>query len=263
MVENHTYIEAGTELIKDIKAKNSGYLEIIEENGIVEKLIIKIGTIIEKEKTDKKIKLGIVEKNEEICDGIHSTCTAFIEETSLGILVRPVDEYYLNEKPFQVETQHLTNDEQSIKINLIQHLLFEEGEKIESADGIDLVKTYLTVEIDSEKVHGSADVEFLETNTLGEYKLQIAIIENLQIKYNIFGESNKKHTKTLLCVDDGQKIEPGTLVAKTSLVSKSKGKIQSISPNSQSGTKILILRETAQVLVEHGVFTLSMKVETL
>ena len=246
MVENHTYIEAGTELIKDLKAKNSGYLEIIEENGIVEKLIIKIGTIIKKEKEDEKIKLGIVEKDEEICNGINSNFTSFIEETPLGILIRPVDEYYLNEKPFQIETQHLANDDESIKINLVQHLLFEEGEKIESADGIDLVKTYLTVDIDSEKVHGSADVEFLETDTPGEYNLQITVLENLQIKYNIFGESNKKYTKTLLCVDNGQKIEPNTLVAKTSLVSKSEGKIQSISSNNQSGTRILILRETDQ-----------------
>ena len=52
---------------------------------------------------------------------------------------------------------------------------------------VDLVKTYLTVEINSDQVHGSADVEFLDTDKPGEYKLQIAILENLQIKHDTFG----------------------------------------------------------------------------
>ncbi len=245
MVENHTYIEEGTEIIKDIKAENSGYLEVIEENGIVEKLIIKIGEIIEKEE-GKDTRLGIVEKGEEFYNGTRANYTSLIEEISLGILIRPIEEYYLDKKPFQVKTEHLSDHNEPIEINLIQHLLFKEGEKIESVDGIDLVKTYLTVNIDSEKVHGSADIEFLETNIPGEYHLQIAVLENLQIKHDAFGENNKESTKTILCVNNGEKIKPGALVAKTSLVSKSRGKVENISNKGQSGIKILILRETDQ-----------------
>ena len=39
MVQNKTYVEAGTEIIKDVRTKGAGYLEVIEENGIVEKVM--------------------------------------------------------------------------------------------------------------------------------------------------------------------------------------------------------------------------------
>lgn len=255
MVENNTYVEAGTEIIKDVKTENTGYLQVIEENGIVEKLIIKIGTIIEREEKieEKFISSMIIKAGEEVCDGIIAENTVFIERIKAGILVRPVDQYYVSKEQFKVETEHSLSGNQFIGINLIQHLLFKEGEKIESIKGIDLVKTYLTVDISSDEIHGSADVEFLKTDETDEYKLQIAILENLQIKHDAFGENKKQQTKTIFCVKDGQQISSGTLVAKTSLISKSKGKVESINDNGQSGRKILILRETDQETIHlHG-----------
>jgi DNA-directed RNA polymerase subunit beta' len=253
MVRNNTYVEAGTEIIKDVRTENSGYLEVIEENGIVEKLIIKIGRIIENtinaiEKDN--ILPRIIEAGEEIQAGILADSTSLIEKIPQGILIRPIDKYYVDKKQFQVETKHSINGNQSININLVQHLLFQEGERIESIKGIDLVKTYLTVDICSDQIHGSADVEFLGTNKSGEYRLQIAILENLQIKHDTFGENNKQNTKTVFCVSDGEEITSGTLVAKTSLISRSKGKIENINNNGQSGKKILILRETDKEIID-------------
>lgn len=255
MVENNTYVEAGTEIIKDVKTENTGYLQVIEENGIVEKLIIKIGTIIKREEKigEKFISSMIIKAGEEVCDGIIAENTVFIERIKAGILVRPVEQYYVSKEQLKVETEHSLSGNQFIGINLIQHLLFKEGEKIESIKGIDLVKTYLTVDISSDEIHGSADVEFLKTDETDEYKLQIAILENLQIKHDAFGENKKQQTKTVFCVEDGQQISSGTLVAKTSLISKSKGKVESINDNGQSGRKILILRETDQETIHlHG-----------
>jgi len=253
MVRNNTYVEAGTEIIKDVRTENSGYLEVIEENGIVEKLIIKIGRIIENTINaigKDNILPRIIEAGEEIQAGILADSTSLIEKIPQGILIRPIDKYYVDKKQFQVETKHSINGNQSININLVQHLLFQEGERIESIKGIDLVKTYLTVDICSDQIHGSADVEFLGTNKSGEYRLQIAILENLQIKHDTFGENNKQNTKTVFCVSDGEEITSGTLVAKTSLISRSKGKIENINNNGQSGKKILILRETDKEIID-------------
>lgn len=255
MVRNNTYVEAGAEIVKDVRTENSGYLEVTEDNGIVEKLIIKVGEIV---KQDKEVTatLGLprfIEKNEEICDGINADNLSYVEEIAEGILIRPVHEYHINKEQFQVETEHSFNGDQSININLVQHLIFKDGERIESINGVDLVKTYLTVEINSDQVHGSADVEFLDTDKSGEYKLQIAILENLQIKHDTFGESNKQQTKTIFCIDDGQEITAGTIVAKTSLISKSQGRIENINDSGQSGRKILILRDTDQETIDlHG-----------
>ena len=255
MVRNNTYVEAGAEIVKDVRTENSGYLEVTEDNGIVEKLIIKVGEIVKKDK-EVVAKLGLprfIEENEKICDGINANYLSYVEEIAEGILIRPVHEYHVNKEQFQVETEHSFNGDQSININLVQHLIFKDEERIESINGVDLVKTYLTVEINSDQVHGSADVEFLDTDKPGEYKLQIAILENLQIKHDTFGESNKQQTKTIFCIDDGQEITAGTIVAKTSLISKSQGRIENINDSGQSGRKILILRDTDQETINlHG-----------
>lgn len=245
MVENNTYVESGTEIIKDIKTKNAGYLKVIEENGIVEKIIVKVGKIF---RTTKEIEIcsEIIETGQEIHEGVNAEYPCLLEKISEGILIRPANEYYINKEQFQIETEHSLNGNQSIGINLTQHLLFKEGEKIESIDGIDLVKTYLTVDISSDQIHGSADIEFLETKNKGEYKLQIAIIENLQIKQDTFSEDSKQQVRTRFCVEDGQEILSGALIAQTSLISKSKGRIENITESGQSGRKILILRETDQ-----------------
>ena len=255
MVRNNTYVEAGAEIVKDVRTENSGYLEVTEDNGIVEKLIIKVGEIVKKDK-EVVAKLGLprfIEENEKICDGINANYLSYVEEIAEGILIRPVHEYHVNKEQFQVETEHSFNGDQSININLVQHLIFKDEERIESINGVDLVKTYLTVEINSDQVHGSADVEFLDTDKPGEYKLQIAILENLQIKHDTFGESKKQQTKTIFCRDDGQEITAGTIVAKTSLISKSQGRIENINDSGQSGRKILILRDTDQETINlHG-----------
>ena len=255
MVRNNTYVEAGAEIVKDVRTENSGYLEVTEDNGIVEKLIIKVGEIVKKDK-EVVAKLGLprfIEENEKICDGINANYLSYVEEIAEGILIRPVHEYHVNKEQFQVETEHSFNGDQSININLVQHLIFKDEERIESINGVDLVKTYLTVEINSDQVHGSADVEFLDTDKPGEYKLQIAILENLQIKHDTFGESNKQQTKTIFCIDGGQEITAGTIVAKTSLISKSQGRIENINDSGQSGRKILILRDTDQETINlHG-----------
>ena len=245
MVENNTYVESGIEIIKDIKTKNAGYLKVVEENGIVEKIIIKVGKIL---RTTKKIENSseIIETGEEIFEGINAEYPCLLERIDEGILIRPADEYYINKEQFQIETEHSLSGNQSIGINLTQHLLFKEEEKIESIDGVDLVKTYLTVDISSDQIHGSADIEFLETDKKGEYKLQIAIIENLQIKQDAFSEDSTQQIQTHFCVEDGQEILSGALIAQTSLISKSKGRIENIIESGQSGRKILILREIDQ-----------------
>lgn len=99
------------------------------------------------------------------------------------------------------------------------------------------------MDISSDQIHGSADIEFLATNCKGEYKLQVAIIENLQIRQDTFIEDSKQQVKTNFCVKNGQKIIPGELVAQTSLISKSKGKVENITDNGQSGKKFLFLEK--------------------
>ena len=254
MVEDRAYVEAGTEIIKDIKTQNGGYVEVIEENGIVEKLIIKTGTLIKDDgKFSSELEITqIFEVGSAIHNEVMYQCPVYAEKVQEGILIRPADEYFISKEQSPIETENSLNENQSIEIKLVQQLLVQDEEKVESVEGIDLIKTFLTVDIYSDQTHGSADVEFLETDRTDEYTLQIAILENLHIKRDTFGENNKQHTRTNLCVRDGEKIVAGTIVATTSLISKSNGQVKNISNNGQSGIKILILRDIDQDIIELG-----------
>ena len=109
MVNNQTYIEAGTEIIKDIKAENSGYLEIVEENGIVEKLIIKVGQIIQTSdiETQERELPEIVKPGGNLYDNVKAESPYFVERIKEGLLIRPIDEYKISKEQFQVKTMEI------------------------------------------------------------------------------------------------------------------------------------------------------------
>ena len=60
-----------------------------------------------------------------------------------GILIRPADEYFISKEQSPIETENSLNENQSIEIKLVQQLLVQDGEEVESVEGIDLIKTYL------------------------------------------------------------------------------------------------------------------------
>ena len=85
MVEDQIYAEAGTEIVKDVKTQNGGYVEIVEENGIVEKLILKVGTVIRN--NDENLELPrVFEAGEEIYSGVKYEFPVLAEKVEEGIL---------------------------------------------------------------------------------------------------------------------------------------------------------------------------------
>ena len=79
-----------------------------------------------------------------------------------------------------------------ITIKTTKRVLFKDGQRVKSKYGVDLLKTYLIMSVDSDQPHLSADVEFIPIRDNETYKLQLTVLETLQIKQDDFGETNKK-----------------------------------------------------------------------
>jgi DNA-directed RNA polymerase subunit beta' len=246
-IEQGDLLEAGTEIIKELYTNNQGYVDVIEENGIVREIIIKPGYIIHANiETINAFKDPmILEEGEEIYDGIKTSSKSLIQclsiKSDVCLLVRPVIEYYIEPETELLDQIYLTEDLHPIKIEVVKSLIFKDGETIKSNQSIDLIKTYLILRIIPDFAHLSADVEFVPIEESDFCKLQLVILETLSIKQTTFGDNSNESTTTTLCVKDGDSVIPGTVIAQTKLLSESTGQIKSINATNTSTRKILVL----------------------
>jgi DNA-directed RNA polymerase subunit beta' len=250
LVEEGQFINSGTEIVKEVFNITEGYVQIIQENEIVKEVIIKPGQEYSFNfDTDFKQDYPIIIKED---DPIHIkyniSGTLFLEpfeyKQERKLLIRPVKEFKINNNETSLSKIFLNEDNKIITIKTTKRVLFKDGQRVKSKHGVDLLKTYLIMSVDSDQPHLSADVEFIPIRDNETYKLQLTVVETLQIKQDDFGEANKRITVTNLSVTENQLIESGSTVAKTHLLSNSDGFIQSINKTDQSTFKILILTET-------------------
>ena len=152
-------------------------------------------------------------------------------------MVRPIIEYKVTQShPYL--NQILTNDTHTVlQIDVIQRILVRDGEKVKSSSPVNLLKTYLVLNIISDLPHLSADVEFIPLDREDHCQLKLIVLESLSIRKDTFGEVNKSFTVSQFTVNNGDKITAGTRVAQTKLLCRSSGEVKSIYVNNKSTRK--------------------------
>lgn len=254
LVSNNTFVPMRTELVKDLYSLTSGFVSIEEDNGIVKEIIIKPGYLYPIEDFIlTHFEARIFEPTEEIYKGFKVDDTSFVEiveyESGKFLLIRPVIKYSIRQDIIELH-QTLTNDTQTVlNVGVIQRILFKDGELVKSACPVNLLKTYLVLNIQSDLPHLSGDVEFVPVDSTNKYKLKLIVSESLTIRKDTFGEVNKAFTVSEFTVCDGDIIVPGTTVAKTKLLCRSDGQVKSIYTNNKSTRNILVLTESDRKLV--------------
>jgi DNA-directed RNA polymerase subunit beta' len=241
------FARAGTELIKDVYTHNDGYILVNQENGIIHDVTIKPGFLIPIANTDVDLfgeEGKIFEIGEEIYKGILAENRVFVEQLKekarSSLLIRPVVEYTISDKKDTLEQSCVSDAGYSIGLKIVKRLPFKDGEKIQSVEGVDLLKTYIILDTDSAFSHLSADIEFIPIQNTDYCKLQLVVLETLSINKDTFGDINKDITITTLSVKEGQTIIPGTTVAQTKLLCRLDGQLKTISNTNNSSRKILI-----------------------
>ena len=254
MVNDKEMIQKNQELIKDLFSLNAGFVSIFEENGIVKEINIKPGyTHALPRTTTVNFESRIFEAGEEIYKGFTAPEISFIElvETEFEpfLLIRPVTKYIVTQSyPYLKQT--LTNDTHtSLKIEVVQRVLVKDGEKIKSYGPVNLLKTYLVLNIVSDLPHLSADLEFIPLDNEDHCQLKLIVLETLSIRKDTFGEINKGFTTSEITVKDGEKLIAGTKVAETKLLCRSGGEVRSIYVNNKSVRNILLLTESHKRII--------------
>ncbi|MGA9377233.1 MAG: DNA-directed RNA polymerase subunit beta' [Phormidium sp.] len=205
LVEDGQFIEAGTEVVKDIFCTTSGVIEVVQKNDILREIVIKPGDLhliddldalapehrsIMTENTG-----SLVHPGQEIYPGITSEELRYLEyiETPEGpaLLLRPVQEYHIPDHP-SVPTQRassktegllttITQEQssklpessvpapldaaQSLELRAVQRLPYKDGERVKSVEGLDLLRTQLVLEIGRDAPQLAADIELIPDET--------------------------------------------------------------------------------------------------
>ena len=274
MVENGTYVTAGTEVVKDVYCHIDGIVEFREYNDIIHEITIRPGELHTLANVGElKVDEGeVVKKGTVIAEGIKAKETSIITimdsniddldiddldeelDTSLSldedsisnqpiqILVRPVQ--VLNVEQKNVSIKFNTTDD-LIDIVPVTQLQYKDGARVRNLDGSTITRTSLVLQMQGYLSHLKGMVELDEKGNL-----RIVVLENLIVRRE--QEGNAKSTTALqteLLVKDGETISPKTPVAKTQVLAVNDG-VASIKNEEADARRLLLTSENYEEVVK-------------
>ncbi|MBW4693240.1 MAG: DNA-directed RNA polymerase subunit beta' [Lyngbya sp. HA4199-MV5] len=257
MVEDGQYVEAGTEVVKDIFCQSNGVVEVTQKNDILREIVIKPGDLHMVDNLDDLITKEsiLVNPGQTVMAGLTVDELRYAEyvETPEGpaMLLRPVTEFAVPDEP-SVPSQESTNEEsgRSIRLRAVQRLPYKDGERVKSVEGLELLKIQLVLEIGQDAPQLAADIELVPDETDAEtMRLQLVILESLVIRRDIAADPTQGPTRTRVLVKDGDQIAPGAVVARTEILCKEAGEVQGIREAAEAIRRILVVRTADMVTV--------------
>ncbi len=271
MVEDGQYVEAGTEVVKDIFCQSNGVVEVTQKNDILREIVIKPGELHMIDNPDEVItkEATLVNPGQQVMPGLVVDELRYAEyvETPEGpaMLLRRVTEFTVPNEP-SVPSQESTSEEagRSIRLRAIQRLPFKDGERVKSVEGLDLLRTQLILEIDKDTPQLAADIELVPDTTDPELmRLQLVILESLVIRRDIAADTTQGSTHTRVLVKDGDQIAPGAVVARTEIQCKEAGEVQGIRQGGEAIRRILVVREADTIVIDTKGKTPTVKADDL
>ncbi len=261
IVKDGEFVEAGTEVVKEVFTQSSGIAEVIQKNDILREIIVKPGDIHLLDDIDPSLDGQLVQPGTEVLPGVKVNELKYgeIVETTegLALLLRPVKEFKVTDKAL-LPSQSSINSIEGRQINLkaVQKLYYKDGERVKSVNGISLLTTQLVAEIDSVEnidIPGtlSADIELKQDSDNPDvHRLQIVIIEPLVLRRDTDADPYSGEIKTRVLVEDGQEIASGETIAQTEIQCKSAGEVRGIPQEGETIRRILIVRDADLVTHE-------------
>ena len=242
MVENGTFVTAGTEVVKDIYCHIDGIVEFKEFNEVIHEVTIRPGEVHTlSSMSELKVEEGaVVEAGATIAKGVKAKETSIVtimemdfddldiddldeeidttslddeslEDRPIQILVRPVQPMFI--EPKEVSIEFNTTDE-LINIVPVTQLQYKDGARVRNLDGATLTRTSLVLQMQGYLSHLKGLVEL---DAKGE--LKIVVLETLIVRREQEGNSKMNASlQTALLVKNGEVIDAKTPVAKTEVL---------------------------------------------
>ena len=272
LVEDGQYVEAGTEVVKDIYCLCGGIVEAIQKNDILREIVIKPGELLwDLEPEQLPFEDGqILPPGTEIAGMVTTGLrqVEWVESTEgNGLLLRPVEEFVVDTgepapnsesglkstlSPLDSQVPHrlsqVRTDQSAgrhIELRSVQRLSYKDGERVKSVEGVQLLSTQLVLEISGAEAleNLAADIELLPDEQVGCQRLQLVILETLSLRRDIEADPLGGKVQTKVLVKEGDVIPPGAVVARTEIQCQEAGVVQGIRRGFEATRRILIVRD--------------------
>ncbi len=236
MIQDGQWIEAGTEVVKDIFSQTSGIVTVTQKNDILREIIVRPGTfhLCKENKVLERFKEEgqMVNPGETLGKGIKTDSMVFVETVETpegaGLLFRPVEEYTIPDEAQLPELAHVKQQHgPSLGLKATQRLAFKDGELIKSVESVELLKTQLSLETFETTPQMTVDVEAVRDKRAKTIdRLQLVILESILVRRDTMSDSSHGSTHTELQIDDGQTVQASDVVATTQILCKQEGVVQ-------------------------------------
>ncbi len=236
MIKDRQWIEAGTEVVKDIFSQTAGIVTVTQKNDILREIIVRSGTFKlckESKALDRFDGDGqIVNPGETIAKGIKTDSMVMVQSVETpegkGLLLRPVEEFTIPDQAQLPELNHVKQPKgPSLGIKASQRLAFKDGELIKSVEGIELLKTQLMLETFDTTPQMTVDVEVIQDlNSKTNNRLKLVILESILVRRDTTSDSSHGSTHTELQIENAQIVTAGDVVATTQILCKQEGVVQ-------------------------------------
>ncbi len=251
MIEDGQWIEAGTEVVKDIFSQTAGIVSVTQKNDILREIIVRSGKLHLVSDSKVLARFGgdgkMVNPGEEMAPGLTAEVMQFVEtvDTPEGgaLLLRPVEEYSI---PDAAHLPELGTVKQtggpSLGLKATQRLTYKDGELIKSVEGVELLRTQLILETFDTTPQMTVDVEAVADKRAKTIeRLQLVILETLLVRRDTLSDASHGSTHTELQVEDGLAVKRGDVVATTQILCKDDGVVHLPDPTPGEPIRRLIV----------------------
>ena len=251
-VKNNTIIKKGEEIWPGNYTKLGG---LVQFDDLTQELTIKpcelflVTKNLNKKKLEKKV---FIKPGETLINDIIAQKLCYCEYIEFNnlfyLLVRPVEVYSVpRDKGFSLEHSFFpTNTNQNIKLKIVKRIFFKNWERIKSNTGVDLLQTFLTLDLKTKYVNLQPQIETVPISGTGNYYgLKVSLYEVFKTEHTNLKEiKENSFLSTNYLVKENQYIYPNTIVLETTVYCKLNGTFIKIKNNESTAKKdILILKE--------------------
>nr|QUE29174.1 RNA polymerase beta'' subunit [Erythrotrichia welwitschii] len=266
LVENNQEVESGTEIFKNIVCSNSGIVTVKRKEDVVHEISIKPGKLyqLSEHVYFKNKRHGFLRPGETIEGDVVTDKLVYWEYIFLHnehyLLLRSVSIYTVPDNIPDLEYDSRSVDSLNLRLNISRRIMFKDGEKVKSITGVELVKTYLTVQIDNLDPLLTPSIEFVKDNYEDSvFRLHILIAETLSVKQEVADNFRETNKITRILVQDNEHVNAHSVVAKTEILSSTTGLIEEISGDLSKSSRIGVVTETDKIDIYYGTETLIVK----
>jgi len=246
-----TFVTKGEQLLPNLFSKIAGFVQVDELNS---DLIIKPGELYQLNENELNVTEKFVNSGELLfpTKDIIVQKLSYIEHLKFKnvkyILLRPVITYKIpQEKGFYIKYRFFPNiNNRSVALRAVKRVFYKDGERIKSKNGVDLLQTFLVLDIRKKYIGLNAKIDYLPVKTdnteYPPYKIKLTLYESLKFnKFNLKESKLKERILIKKVTQNKQYVAAKSTIAKIEMLTNFDGILGAV--NTTNNIEMLLLHE--------------------